>query len=175
MLGVCTDSWGQPSTERVSYEVAVCVCVCVFLGVNVLTRLSDLINTCTATAPLVFMLKLFSDTHVHTHTQLWAVRSATPNVWASRHSTGLPSSLPAASTWPPDTSSSTWPTQLVQSLHNVGCSLAFPHTHKHARGQKQTHMLVYSDRHKQTFKHKNALTDWKKQHLNMNFSQPKIH
>lgn len=45
-----------------------CVCVCVFLGVNVLTRLSDLINTCTATAPLVFMLKLFSDTHVHTHT-----------------------------------------------------------------------------------------------------------
>lgn len=44
------------------------VCVCVFLGVNVLTRLSDLINTCTATAPLVFMLKLFSDTHVYTHT-----------------------------------------------------------------------------------------------------------
>lgn len=153
MLGVCTDSGGQPSTERVSYEVAVCVCVCVFLGVNVLTRLSDLINTCTATAPLIFMLKLFSDTHVHTHTQLWAVRSAAPNVWASRHSTGLPSSLPAASAWPPDTSSSTWPTQLVQSLHNVGCSLAFPHTHKHARGQKQTHMLVYSDRHKHTFKH----------------------
>ncbi len=88
-------------------------------------------------------------TYTHAHTTLRSVLAA-PNVWASRHTAGLPPSLPAASSWPLDTSSSTWPTQLVQSLHNVDRSLAYTHTHtsKHTHRGKHawadtTCMLVY--------------------------------
>ncbi len=155
LLSVRADSGGQISTEQNSYEARVCV----FIVVNVLMCSSDLIDLDAFTTRLrsLFLLLFLPKTLFwHTHNSEQCVKAA-PNVWVSRHSAGLPPSLPAASSWPLDTSSSTWPTQLVQSLHNVGRSLAYTHTHTHTntdmRAWADTNMYVGIVRQTQTHLH----------------------
>ena len=78
--------------------------VYVFIVVNVLMCLSDLIDmdacaTRSCTLSLSLLLAKHAQNSPLTHTHIHSVQSvkAAPNVWASRHSTGLPPSLPAAS------------------------------------------------------------------------------